>query len=49
MAVESAELIADFPGDLLDSSGKLVLEVDGMSLAFTERNIIANTGYFYTV
>lgn len=36
-----AELTADLPGDFLDSSGKLVLEADGGSLAFAKRNIIA--------
>lgn len=43
------ELIADLPGDFLDPSGKLVLEADGESLVFAERNIITNTGHFYTV
>lgn len=42
------ELIADLP-DALDSSGRLVLEAGGKSPAFTERNIVTDSGHFYTV
>ncbi|PGH31337.1 hypothetical protein GX50_05876 [[Emmonsia] crescens] len=43
------EWIADLPGDILDLSGRLVLEAGGKSPLFTKRNIITDTGYFYTV
>ncbi|KAJ9192239.1 hypothetical protein DTO166G4_7286 [Paecilomyces variotii] len=41
--------IADLPAEMLDSSGRLVLEPDGESSIFAKRNIVTNTGYFYTV
>lgn len=43
------KLIADFPDDMLDPSGRLVLEAGGTSLVFAERNIVTNTGHFYTI
>lgn len=43
------ELIADLPGDFLDSSGRLVLEAGGRNSAFAERNVITDTGHFYTI
>ncbi|KAF9893922.1 hypothetical protein FE257_008893 [Aspergillus nanangensis] len=41
--------IADLPTDLLDSSGRLVLESGGTNPLFAHRNIITDTGHFYTV
>ncbi|KAB8239245.1 hypothetical protein ETB97_010268 [Aspergillus alliaceus] len=43
------ELIADLPDDALDASGRLVLEAGGKSPVFAERNIVTDTGHFYTV
>jgi hypothetical protein len=43
------DLISDLPSGVLNSSGKLVLEKGGNSGFFAERNIIIDTGYFYTV
>lgn len=42
-------LIADLPDDARDPSGRLVLEPGGENPVFAERNIITDTGYFYTV
>lgn len=41
--------ITDLPDDMLDSSGKLVLEVGGETSFYLERNIIFGGGDFYTV
>ncbi|KAK2758614.1 hypothetical protein FQN54_003304 [Arachnomyces sp. PD_36] len=43
------ECIADLPGDMLDSSGRLVLEDWGKGPLFMKRNIVTGTGHFYTV
>ncbi|KLJ13656.1 hypothetical protein EMPG_11419 [Blastomyces silverae] len=43
------EGIADLPGVELDSSGKLVLEAGGRSPTFMKRNIVTDSGYFYTI
>jgi hypothetical protein len=43
------KLIADLPDDMLDTSGRLVLASGGKSPLFTTRNIITNTGHFYTM
>ncbi|PGH02791.1 hypothetical protein GX51_04402 [Blastomyces parvus] len=43
------EEIAHWPGVELDSSGKLVLESGGRSPTFAKRNIVTDSGYFYTV
>ncbi|KAI9925073.1 hypothetical protein MW887_006481 [Aspergillus wentii] len=43
------ELIADLPNDVLDQSGKLLLEEDGNSPVFAERNVITDTRHFYTI
>lgn len=42
------ERVADLP-DALDSSGSLVLETGGKSPIFAERNIVTDTGHFYTI
>ncbi|OJJ50432.1 hypothetical protein ASPZODRAFT_2118010 [Penicilliopsis zonata CBS 506.65] len=42
-------LIEGLPDDVLDSSGKLILEQGGQNLVFAERNIVTNTGYFRTI
>lgn len=41
-------LIADFPDDMLSSSGSLVLEAGGENETLARRNIITDTGHFYT-
>lgn len=41
--------INGLPSGALDSTGKLVLEKGGDSIVFAKRNIIVDTGYFYTV
>jgi hypothetical protein len=41
--------VADLPGNMLDSSGRLLLEKEGGNIVFAERNIITNTGCFRTV
>lgn len=38
-------LIADWPDDMLDSSGRLVLEAGGENGTFGKRNIITDTGH----
>ena len=43
------EFIAHLPGDFLDESGRLVLEAGGRNPVFARRNIITDTGHFYTV
>ncbi|KAK2781147.1 hypothetical protein FQN52_001794 [Onygenales sp. PD_12] len=43
------EWIADLPGDALDSSGRLVLEVGGKSPTFAKRNVVTDSGYFYMI
>lgn len=43
------EWIADVPDDMLDLSGRLVLEAGGNSPLFTKRNIVTDTGHFYTI
>lgn len=45
----AAELLLDLPAELLDASGRLVLEEGGENPNFAERNIITDTGHFYTV
>lgn len=47
-AIDS-EWIADLPDDALDSSGRVVLETGGKNPLFAKRNIVADTGHFYTV
>ncbi|KAJ5895245.1 hypothetical protein N7495_006936 [Penicillium taxi] len=37
------------PSDVLDADGNLVLEEQGQSGIFARRNIITNTGWFYTI
>jgi hypothetical protein len=43
------EWIADLPDDTLDLSGRVVLEAGGKSPLFIKRNIVTNTGHFYTI
>ncbi|KAJ5689966.1 hypothetical protein N7462_004358 [Penicillium macrosclerotiorum] len=43
------QLISDLPPELLDGSGRLVLEPGGENPIFAERNIVTDTGHFYTV
>ncbi|KAJ5677800.1 uncharacterized protein N7477_003433 [Penicillium maclennaniae] len=43
------ECITDLPGELVDAQGRLVLEEGGENPSFAERNIVTNTGHFYTV
>lgn len=42
-------LIADCPDDMLSSPGRLVLEAGGENKTFAKRNIVTDTGKFYTV
>ncbi|KAJ5379087.1 hypothetical protein N7509_012206 [Penicillium cosmopolitanum] len=44
-----ADLLVGFPAELLDASGRLVLEEGGENPNFAERNIVTDTGHFYTV
>jgi hypothetical protein len=43
------DALANLPTDFLDSAGRLVLEEGGENPIFAERNIIIDTGHFYTV
>lgn len=43
------ELLHEFPSDFLDPAGRLVLEHGGENPIFAQRNIIMDTGHFYTV
>ncbi|KAG5297792.1 hypothetical protein I7I48_07038 [Histoplasma ohiense] len=44
-----AQWVADLPGDALDPEGRLVLEKGAKNARFLKRNILAGTGYFYTI
>lgn len=43
------EMLVGFPSELLDGEGRLVLEDGGENPNFAERNIVVDTGHFYTV
>ncbi|KAL3440452.1 hypothetical protein BJX65DRAFT_300483 [Aspergillus insuetus] len=42
-------LSVSVPPEVLDAEGNLVLEAGGKSLNFARRNILTNTGWFYTI
>ncbi|OQE31543.1 hypothetical protein PENSTE_c001G04672 [Penicillium steckii] len=46
--IDGDQLI-EFPSEFLDGSGRLVLEEGGENPIFAERNIVTDTGHFYTV
>ncbi|KAJ5098735.1 hypothetical protein N7532_005736 [Penicillium argentinense] len=43
------DLLEDFPAELRDAAGRLVLEEGGENPNFADRNIVTDTGHFYTV
>ncbi|KAF7717534.1 Uncharacterized protein PECH_005462 [Penicillium ucsense] len=44
-----AALLGEFPRDFLDRMGRLVLEEGGENPIFARRNVVMDTGHFYTI
>ncbi|KAJ5730755.1 uncharacterized protein N7483_005263 [Penicillium malachiteum] len=48
-AIDKELLKQSVPSHMLSTEGQLVLEAKGLSLIFAQRNIVTNTGWFYTI
>lgn len=48
-AIDKELLKQSIPMDKLNEEGQLVLEEKGINPTFTKRNIVTNTGWFYTI